>query len=89
MVSRLIQFAYSNGYRITFGDAYANSGHQKESLHYTRLAIDLNLFKDGKYLTNTDDHAILGKYWESLGGTWGGRWKDGNHYEYRYERKIE
>ena len=45
-----------------------------------RLAIDLNLFRDGKYLTLTSDHAPLGAYWQRLGGTWGGDFNDGNHY---------
>jgi len=80
MVALLIQFAYEIGYELTFGDAYAISGHKKLSLHYSRLAIDLNLFKNGRYLTKTEDHEILGEFWESIGGTWGGRFGDGNHY---------
>jgi len=82
MVSLLIQYAYSIGYEITFGDAWAKSGHKKNSNHYIRLAIDLNLFKDGKYLQSTEAHSLLGEYWEFLGGCWGGRFKnkDGNHY---------
>lgn len=82
MVAYLILYAYYLGYDITFGDAYATSGHSKNSFHYKRLAIDLNLFKDGKYLTETSDHLPLGEHWESMGGTWGGRFKnpDGNHY---------
>ena len=84
MVAKLIEFAYSRGYELTFGDAYAKSGHKDGSFHYMRLAIDLNLFKDGKYLTSTSDHQELGEFWESIGGTWGGRFKhpDGNHYSY-------
>jgi len=54
--------------------------HHTRSCHYMRLAIDLNLFKDGKYLMNTEDHRIFGEFWESIGGTWGGRFNDGNHY---------
>lgn len=80
MVGMLIDWLTENGYEATFGDAYAKSGHMPNSLHYSRLAIDLNLFKDGKYLPNTDDHRPLGEYWESIGGSWGGRFKDGNHY---------
>jgi len=53
MVADLILFAYEHGYGLTFGDAYRSPkveyGH-KNSLHRKRLAIDLNLFKDGKYL---------------------------------------
>ncbi len=48
MIATLIQFAYEKGYELTFGDAWAKTGHTTNSLHYERLAIDLNLFKDGK-----------------------------------------
>ena len=80
MVSALIDFAYEQGYELTFGDTYAKSGHTGNSLHYIRLAADFNLFKDGKYLTETVDHQELGEFWESIGGSWGGRFGDGNHY---------
>jgi len=82
MVADLIIFAYDNGYELTFGDAYVSTrtGHKPRSLHYDRLAIDLNLFKDGRWLEGTEDHQLLGEYWESMGGTWGGRFGDGNHY---------
>lgn len=85
MVGQLIAFATSQGYELTFGDAYATSGHKKKSNHYIRLAIDLNLFKDGEYLTESSDHLILGAYWESIGGSWGGRYNDGNHYSLEHE----
>jgi len=80
MVALLILHAEQLGYEITLGDAYATQGHTQNSLHYIRLAIDLNLFKSGKYLDKTDDHKELGIYWESIGGSWGGRFRDGNHY---------
>lgn len=83
MIGQLIGWAYDHGYELTFGDAFRDPrveyGHPN-SLHRSRLAVDFNLFKDGRYLTETDDHAPLGKYWESIGGTWGGRFNDGNHY---------
>lgn len=55
----------------------------KDSLHCQRLARDYNLFRDGKYLSTTEDHRVLGRYWESLHplNRWGGRFNDGNHYE--------
>lgn len=85
MVSKLIQWAYDQGYELTFGDAYARTGHIPNSLHYSRLAIDLNLFKDGKWLNKTEDHMPLGEYWESMGGSWGGRFRDGNHYSLEHD----
>lgn len=91
MIGLLIEWAYQNGYELTFGDAYRDPrvhGHAGQrvgyssanSLHKERLAVDFNLFRDGKYLTATEDHHPLGEYWESIGGTWGGRFNDGNHY---------
>lgn len=82
MVADLIDFATVHGYELTFGDAYATTGHKNNSFHYKRLAVDFNLFRDGKYLTSTEDHAPLGNFWKDIGGTWGGDWNDGNHYSY-------
>jgi hypothetical protein len=83
MIGRLIEYAGANGYELTFGDAYRDPrcpyGHEN-SLHRSRLAVDFNLFKDGKYLASTEDHRPLGEFWESIGGSWGGRFDDGNHY---------
>lgn len=84
-VPRLIDAAFVLGYEVTLGDAFRDSRcpyGSKSSKHKRRLAIDLNLFKDGKYLTKTTDHLKLGMYWESIGGIWGGRFSDGNHYEW-------
>ena len=80
MTALLILHAEQLGYEITLGDAYATTGHMERSLHYKRLAIDLNLFRNGRYLTSTESHTPLGEYWESIGGSWGGRFNDGNHY---------
>ena len=83
MVGLLIQYATQIGYELTFGDCYRDSRceHYKPgTFHAARLAVDFNLFKDGVYLTETEDHRPLGEFWESIGGTWGGRWDDGNHY---------
>lgn len=91
MIGLLIEFAYQQGYELTFGDAYRDprvhgdvgvkkSYSSANSVHKSRLAVDFNLFKNGVYLTSTEDHRELGEFWESIGGTWGGRFNDGNHY---------
>lgn len=85
MVSRLIQKAVELGYEVTLGDGRCTVGHKNNSLHYIGLAQDLNLFKDGKYLQSTEDHKTLGEWWESIGGSWGGRFNDGNHYSIEHE----
>ena len=91
MIPGLIEKALSLGYEVTVGDAYrdprtfgavgvrAGYGHPR-SAHKQRLAIDLNLFKDGRLCSSTEDHKPLGEWWESQGGSWGGRFNDGNHY---------
>jgi len=98
MLADLILFAYERGYEISLGDAYRDPrvfgipGTKKSysaanSLHKSRLAIDLNLFKDGEFLQNTSDHKELGLFWEAIGGTWGGRFGDGNHYSIEHNGK--
>jgi len=88
MTAELIIWANDNGYEVTLGDAYRDErcdyGHSR-SLHKKRLAIDLNLFCDGRFLRSTADHKPLGVYWESMGGTWGGRFEDGNHYSLEHQ----
>jgi hypothetical protein len=87
MVFGLGRWLTANGFEVTLGDAWAKDGHKPGSLHYIRLAIDLNLFKNGEFLTKTEDHLPAGEYWESIGGTWGGRFEDGdgNHYSLEHE----
>lgn len=98
MIADLIIFAYDNGYELTLGDAFRDPrvhgsvGEKKSyssanSNHKIRLAIDLNLFKDGVFLTSSEDHKPLGQYWESIGGSWGGRFDDGNHYSLEWQGK--
>ena len=95
----LIQHINAAGYACTFGDAYRSPkafggmgekgpyGRAK-SAHKQRLAIDLNLFKDGKYLSSTEDHRPFGEYWKALhpDNRWGGDFSrpDGNHYSRKY-----
>jgi hypothetical protein len=93
MAADLILHAIAMGYEVTLGDAYRDPRLHRafgvkggygaaKSYHKLRLAIDINLFKDGKYLTSTEDHRALGTWWKANGGTWGGDFKtpDGNHY---------
>lgn len=96
-VAKLINFAYENGYTLTFGEAWRppemvaiykkrGSGSGR-GVHPDRLAVDFNLFKNGKWLKKTEDHARLGAYWKTLHpkARWGGDFKkrkDGNHYSF-------
>lgn len=98
LIAQLILWADEKGYRLTFGEAYrtpeqaalnAKTGSGiSNSLHTKRLAVDLNLFINGQYQTDSAAYLPLGEYWESLGGSWGGRFKsrpDGNHFSLEHE----
>ena len=82
----LISYIYASGYEVTIGDVFATSGHKRGSFHYRKLAVDLNLFKDGNYLRSTKSHKVFGQFWKSLHPlcSWGGDFKrkDGNHYSF-------
>jgi hypothetical protein len=105
LLAKLIIHANSLGYEVTLGEAwrsqvvakylptkwYADHGMGiADSLHVLRLAIDINLFKDGVFLTKPDDYAPLGEWWEKQSDlsngikcAWGGRFKklkDANHF---------
>ena len=98
LLADLVTWAYANGYELTYGDAYRSLEEAKrlaalglgiqDSPHRRRLAVDFNLFVDGRYVTDTKDHEPLGVYWESLDPrcVWGGRFtrRDGNHYELKW-----
>jgi len=84
---KLIQKATELGYTATAGELfrpqemqeiYVKTGRSKTltSQHGKRLAIDLNLFKDGKLCTR-DQIKPLGDWWESLHpkNRWGGNWR--------------
>lgn len=100
-VAKFIDKATEMGYLFTFGEAwrpdfvaeyYAKTGKGiKNSLHISRLAVDLNTFFNGKYLDGSEEWHIphlekLGKLWESMDAmcAWGGRFtkKDYNHLSF-------
>lgn len=97
-IPRLIDKAIALGFDVTLGDAYRDPrvhgavgtklgyGHARSG-HKQRLAIDLNLFRDGEFLTSTEAHRELGEWWEQQHplARWGGRFNDGNHYSFEYE----
>lgn len=92
MQAELTQQANRMGYEVALKEAwrhpvmeawyFARNLGVRNSWHGKGLAIDIALFKDGVYLTKTEDYKYLGIWWENRGGTWGGRFKraDGNHF---------
>jgi len=95
MVPRLIDQAHRMGFEVTLGDAHRSPEEAKrlgfENSNHTRcLALDLNLFKSGKYLTETEDHRTLGTWWEAQHPLcrWGGHFNDGNHYSLAWGKIV-
>ncbi len=97
LVGRLIEKAYELGYEVSLGDAYRDprvhgalgvrkSYSHPNSAHKVRLAIDLNLFRNGEYLELSEDYKALGEWWEQqhLFARWGGRFDDGNHFSFEH-----
>lgn len=94
------------GYGLTLGHVWRDNETQQryvdkklsrtmKSKHCDRLAVDVNLFIDGKYIRDKEAYRPLGVIWEDLGGVWGGRFGvapknydkeigwDSGHFEYR------
>lgn len=95
LVGQLIEFAYAQGYELTLGDGYRDPrvfgiagetrgyGHPYSN-HKLRLAVDLNLFRDGRYLNQGEAHAPLHDFWDSIGGA-ARIENDMNHYALEWE----
>lgn len=95
---RLFVWMHDKGYEWTFGEAfrtaeqqaiYMKTGRSKtmNSYHLRRLAIDLNVFRDGRLLATKEEMQPIGDAWEQMGSRnkWGGNWKflDIPHFERR------
>lgn len=96
-IATLITFAFEHpDVQLTAGDFWAHDGHMARSLHYERLAADLNLFV--KTAHDTEPNRFVWKYvnaehpmWNMLGAKWlslspNNRWggdfakRDYNHF---------
>ena len=98
-VAKLLQWLAANGFQVTLGEAwrpdemqaiYVRTGRSQTmtNRHGMRLAIDLNIFKDGKWLTDYESLKEVGDVWKRLSpaNVWGGEWKsfkDLPHFERR------
>lgn len=103
LVAALIQQAKALGFTVRLGEAwrppetaqlYARKGiGSANSLHCDRLAVDLLLFKNGRYLSQTEDYQPLGAWWKKQHPLcrWGGDFKsrpDGNHFSLEHDGRA-
>lgn len=105
LVARLIDRATDElEFELTLGEVYrppetaalyAKQGRGiAGSLHASRLAIDINLFRNGKLCKTTEEYRELGEWWEQQGNKyagiqtcWGGRFGDGGHFSIAHAGK--
>lgn len=95
LLPRLLDRAHALGFQVRGGDLFRDPrvhgglgakvgyGHAK-SAHKQKLAIDLLLFRAGKYLSLSEDYKALGEWWKQQHplNRWGGDFPapDGNHF---------
>ena len=99
---RLLDHVQELGLECTLGEAFRtpeqaewNREHGTgiaNSLHCDRLAIDLNVFKDGAYTDDLADYTALGEYWKALHELcrWGGDFTspDADHFSIAWEGRA-
>ena len=103
LLSSLIAEAFARGYEVTMGECWRSPEEAKrlagtgqgisQSLHSSRLAVDLNLFKNGRLLSLSEQYAEMGQWWEAQHELcrWGGRFKtrpDGNHFSITHQGRA-
>jgi hypothetical protein len=102
LLPKLLNRIHDSGFQVRGGElergpAQAAANQMKgsgisNSLHLIRLAIDLHLFKDGRYLVMSEHHRPFGAYWKTLHPLckWGGDFSrpDGNHYSVAHEGRA-
>lgn len=99
LVASLIKFTYNSGFQLTWGEAYRTTEQAQwdvahktgilMSVHCDRLAVDLQLFKDGVYITDSAAYKFMGDYWKSLDPScrWGGDFHtvDADHFSIEWQ----
>jgi peptidoglycan L-alanyl-D-glutamate endopeptidase CwlK len=85
----LVAHIYDLGFQIRRGEChrpyfmqqhYVRTGRSKtlKGRHPQKMAADLFIFKDGKWISSKEELQGIGDYWESLDceNEWGGNWTD-------------
>ena len=98
LLPRLINKAHELGFEIRGGDlfrdwrvhgkfGYKGSYSSARSCHKLKLAIDLFLMLNGRFLRKTKEYKELGEWWEKQHPLcrWGGRFGDGNHFSLTHQ----
>ena len=97
LLAELILWVYAQGWELTLAEGSVNPlrrefFHMRGSLHRKRLAQDLNLFVDGKWISD-GSHPVwtqIGLHWEDQHPLcrWGGRFRDANHFSLEHNGRA-
>lgn len=103
-IAQLILWIYEQGMEVTLGEGYVgdtdaadgdyDGPHMKNGQHYKRLAMDLNLFINGQWVTDGGhpQWARIGARWKQFDSLarWGGDFakRDSNHFSFESEGKA-
>lgn len=60
-------------------------GYKVKSRHQLWRAVDVAVVVNDEIIWEGEEYKQLGEHWESLGGVWGGRWKDPAGDLYHFE----
>jgi len=97
---RVIVFTFYRSPEDQAKEFDAGRSRTKNGYHPLWLAVDLAIQDDANkdLIANKDEIRLkmdprylkLGSYWESLGGVWGGRWKDPRDaYHFEWSSKMK
>ena len=99
-LAMLVLDIIEEGYEVAFDEVTERitakdptSDHMPNSLHHLGLAADLLLYRNGVYLSKSEEYTQFGERWEAFGKEhniplrWGGRFKDGNHFSLEWGGK--
>ena len=91
MLGELLCHIYATGYQVTLGEVWRTPEQAelnakkgvgiKNSLHCSRLAVDLNFWLNGELVPTPE---AIGEWWEEQGGCYGGRFGDSPHFSLGY-----
>ena len=103
-LANFITWIFNEGCEVTLSEGYVgdtdaadgdyDGPHKQGGQHYLKLAQDINLFIDGKLITNAEHPAwkMLGRRWKQMDSLarWGGDWSSGdaNHFSFEHEGKA-
>lgn len=96
-LAKLILHIYDSGYQVSMAEGYVadtdrkdgdyDGPHRHDGGHYKRIAQDLNVFKDGVWLSKGTEPIWrqLGKFWEAIHPD--ARWDptDPNHFGLKHK----